>query len=109
MRWVLPEKSIFSVLAVGLVGAVAFACGGSGGEEASASGSRGTEPAAQDEAPMTLGPRDGLDLPPTDIERVAVGTVAPDFSLLALDGETYTLSDFQGKKNVVLVFYRGHW
>ena len=56
-----------------------------------------------------LGPKDGHDLPPTDVERVAVGDAAPDFSLRALSGEVLTLSDFHGQENVVLVFYRGHW
>jgi hypothetical protein len=56
-----------------------------------------------------LGPVDGHDLAPTDLERVAVGDNAPDFSLMALSGDVHTLSDFRGDKNVVLVFYRGHW
>jgi len=56
-----------------------------------------------------VGPRDGTGLPPTDVERVAVGSLAPDFSLESKDGATVTLSDFRGRKNVVLVFYRGHW
>ena len=60
------------------------------------------------EAP-TLGPTDGFDLPPTDVERVALGTEAPDFSLLAYSEDILTLSDYRGDKNVVLVFYRGHW
>jgi peroxiredoxin Q/BCP len=34
-----------------------------------------------------------------------VGDAAPDFSLPATDGKTYTLSEFKGKKNVVLAFY----
>jgi peroxiredoxin (alkyl hydroperoxide reductase subunit C) len=58
---------------------------------------------------MALGPRDGHDLPPTDLERVSVGRPAPDFSLVSLAGDTVTLSSFRGAKNVVLVFYRGHW
>jgi len=58
---------------------------------------------------MELGPVDGRDLAPTDLERVAVGDRAPDFSLEALSGDVYTLSDYRGDKNVVLVFYRGHW
>ena len=58
---------------------------------------------------VTLGPADGLDLPPTDLERVAVGTMAPDFSLQTLAGDTLTLSSFRGAKDVILVFYRGHW
>jgi len=65
--------------------------------------------AAEEQAPRQLGPVDGFDLAPTEIERVAVGTVAPDFSLAAMNNDTLTLSDFRGSKNVVLVFYRGHW
>ena len=34
-----------------------------------------------------------------------VGDPAPDFMLRATDGKTYKLSDFKGKKNVVLAFY----
>jgi peroxiredoxin len=36
---------------------------------------------------------------------VEVGQVAPDFTLKNQFGEDVTLSDFQGKKNVVLVFF----
>lgn len=57
----------------------------------------------------TLGPANGRDLAPTDIERVAVGAPAPDFTLSVYGGGTLTLSQFRGQKNVVLVFYRGHW
>jgi len=34
-----------------------------------------------------------------------VGDKAPEFSLRATDGNTYKLSDFKGKKNVVLAIY----
>jgi len=57
----------------------------------------------------SLGPRDGLHLPAKDLERVAVGMEAPDFSLRTLAGDTVTLSDYRGSKDVILVFYRGHW
>lgn len=54
------------------------------------------------------GPVDGADLPPTDLERVQVGRIAPDFRLPDRKGRIHNLSDYRGKK-VVLVFYRGHW
>jgi len=110
-RWV--GRSVVSLFTVGLLAAGAVGCGGSGGEDASASGTAEMDPAAQEVARRdtqgTLGPLDGRDLAPTDLERVAVGTAAPDFSLLSVSGETVTLSDFQESKNVILVFYRGHW
>jgi peroxiredoxin Q/BCP len=34
-----------------------------------------------------------------------VGDKAPEFTLPATDGKTYQLSDFKGKKNVVLAVY----
>ncbi len=58
---------------------------------------------------MALGPSDGRDLTATEIERVAVGAKAPDFTLAQIGGGTVTLSQFRGRKNVVLVFYRGFW
>jgi hypothetical protein len=58
---------------------------------------------------VVLGPKDGAGLPPTDLGRVRVGDIAPDFTLEAFKGPPVTLSDFRGRKNVVLVFYRGHW
>ncbi|MGQ0701946.1 MAG: redoxin domain-containing protein [Gemmatimonadales bacterium] len=57
----------------------------------------------------TLGPKDGTRLTPTDTGRVTVGMIAPDFTLEALSGPPVTLSQYRGQKNVVLVFYRGHW
>ncbi len=60
-------------------------------------------------AATELGPKDGAGLPPTDIERVKVGDQAPDFTLENMDGRRITLSSYRGKKNVVLVFYRGYW
>lgn len=56
-----------------------------------------------------LGPKDGADLAPTDLNRIKVGQPAPDFILEAADGKSIGLSDFRGKKTVVLVFYRGYW
>ena len=64
---------------------------------------------AQNLATPTLGPKDGDGMSPLDTGRVTVGKLAPDFTLEARDGGTVTLSQFRGRKKVVLVFYRGHW
>ena len=60
-------------------------------------------------AQAQLGPKDGGNLKPTDLERVNVGETAPDFTLENFVGNRISLSDFRGKENVILVFYRGHW
>lgn len=59
--------------------------------------------------PAQLGPHDGAELPAVEPERVAVGDTAPDFSLRSHTGEIVTLSDYRGSKDILLVFYRGHW
>jgi cytochrome oxidase Cu insertion factor (SCO1/SenC/PrrC family) len=56
-----------------------------------------------------LGPKDGADLAPTDLNRIKVGQPAPDFTLEDASGRPLALSDFRDKKTVVLVFYRGYW
>ncbi len=47
----------------------------------------------------------------SDVEgiNIQVGHPAPDFSLPDSDGNTVRLTDYRGKKNVMLVFYRGSW
>jgi len=102
IRWrgvPLKVPLLLSFLAVSLA-----ACGGSGEE-----GEAEVEASEQQAEPVRLGPRDGPDLPSTDLERVAVGAMAPDFSLRTIAGDIVTLSAFRGAKDVVLVFYRGHW
>ena len=56
-----------------------------------------------------LGPKEGTNLSATDLDRVKVGQPAPDFSLEDTEKKAITLSEFHGKKSVVLVFYRGYW
>lgn len=60
-------------------------------------------------AAAALGPADGDGLTPTDLERVKVGDPAPDFTLEDENGKPVTLSQFRGKRYMILVFYRGHW
>lgn len=43
--------------------------------------------------------------PPAIKTHLKVGDAAPDFTLPGTDGKTYKLSDFKGKKSVVLAFY----
>ena len=40
---------------------------------------------------------------------IAVGEMAPDFTLDDQHGNKITLSEARGKNPVVLVFYRGYW
>jgi hypothetical protein len=40
---------------------------------------------------------------------LVVGRPAPDFTLPDPAGRQVTLSDYRGKKPVLLVFYRGYW
>jgi cytochrome oxidase Cu insertion factor (SCO1/SenC/PrrC family) len=60
-------------------------------------------------AQTKLGPKDGEGLPAADLNRVKAGEAAPEFTLEDQDGKPVTLSDYRGKKTVVLVFYRGYW
>jgi hypothetical protein len=59
-------------------------------------------------AQAALGPVDGFELPPYDLQRVLPGEMAPDFHLQDQDADIHQLSQYRGK-NVVLVMYRGHW
>ena len=81
------KSPLHRIAASALVVAAAFACSGQ----------------------PELGPKDGHDLPREDLERVQVGDLAPDFTLDTHSDGYITLSDYRGQKNVVLVFYRGHW
>ncbi len=87
-----------ALVAIGLLGCAPADEGGASAEAAS-------DEAAQ----VALGPVDGHDLPPADLERVMAGDPAPDFTALSSTGDPITLSDYRGEKNVILFFYRGHW
>lgn len=41
------------------------------------------------------------------MSKIAINTQAPDFELTNFRGESVRLSDFRGKKNLLLVFNRG--
>jgi peroxiredoxin (alkyl hydroperoxide reductase subunit C) len=49
-------------------------------------------------------------LKPVDsVLKVKVGSIAPDFTLAAVSGEKISLSQYRGKKNVVLSFVPAAW
>ena len=47
----------------------------------------------------------GADQPSPPDPKIKVGDTAPDFKLRDQNGKEVKLSDFRGKKNVVLAFY----
>ena len=91
------------------VGLAACAPEGDTGDADASTAAVADEEAAQEAAQVALGPVDGHDLPPADLERVLSGSPAPDFTALSSTGEPITLSDYRGEKDVILFFYRGHW
>lgn len=102
---------LFAAGALVAAGSAGCAPGGDT-EDADASAAAAEETgqmAAQEAAQVALGPVDGHDLPPADLERVLAGSPAPDFTALSSTGEPITLSDYRGEKDVILFFYRGHW
>jgi peroxiredoxin len=40
-------------------------------------------------------------------EQAAIGQIAPDFELTDVQGNTVHLTDYAGKKHVLLIFTRG--
>lgn len=98
-----PSRRFLTVLTL-LFPALLPGCGGEGETNGRDPSSRGPETPE-----ISFGPKDGHDLSPTELDRVAPGTMAPDFTLRSLTGESHTLSQYRGRKNVILVFYRGHW
>jgi cytochrome oxidase Cu insertion factor (SCO1/SenC/PrrC family) len=66
-------------------------------------------PLVQTPVSAQTAPKDGDKQAATDLDRVKVGQAAPDFTLEDSEGKNIGLADYRGKKNVVLVFYRGHW
>jgi len=53
-------------------------------------------------APLTAGPQKKDEIPKLTLK---VGDPAPDFTLLSDEWKTVKLSDFKGKKNVLLAVY----
>jgi peroxiredoxin len=45
---------------------------------------------------------------PADFQRLKIGDPAPDFSLLGIDGRTYTLASFKGAPVLMVIFLSNH-
>lgn len=72
------------------------------------------QPASSDAltAPLTTqtaAPAPSADPRVTDLDRVKEGKPAPDFALEDINDRIVHLSDYRGQKNVILIFYRGHF
>jgi peroxiredoxin len=98
----------FLILAVGIVYALSVSTPGPGSTATVPASTPGPAIASGAEAPnSSLSP----DLSKVDayqfLDPVTVGKTAPDFTAKTADGKTIRLSDFKGKKNVVLAFYQG--
>jgi cytochrome oxidase Cu insertion factor (SCO1/SenC/PrrC family) len=68
----------------------------------------GQTPGARTSADVTNssgGAQAGAQQPAAPQTQLKVGDRAPDFELTDTDGQKVRLSDFRGKKNVVLAFY----
>jgi cytochrome oxidase Cu insertion factor (SCO1/SenC/PrrC family) len=64
--------------------------------------SQTAEPA---KAPSVEGDRAASQPPAAPVTHLKAGDPAPDFALTDTEGQTVRLSDFRGKRNVVLAFY----
>ena len=100
-------RCLAGLLASGIVGLVLVAC-----DQPTATVNDLGKPLPT-QAASTPVPNQPTPTPPkvdprrTDLARIVVGKMAPDFVLEDLDRHKVILSDFRGKQNVILVFYRG--
>lgn len=65
--------------------------------------------AAAAHTPKTVFQIEGSLKPHDSVLKVEVGDEAPDFTLPAIDGSQVRLSDYRGKKNVVISFVPAAW
>ena len=66
-----------------------------------------TAGAGPSNSPGASRPADASQPPAAPVTHLKVGDPAPDFALTDTEGQTVRLSDFRGKKNVVLAFTGG--
>lgn len=64
-----------------------------------------SQKAAPTQTPAVASERTDSGQPSAPVTQLKVGDPAPDFALTDTEGQTVKLSDFRGKKNVVLAFY----
>jgi len=89
-------------LSFALLGALASAASAQQPQTPAPAQAQGAPPAAAQNAP----PAQAQNTPPAAPKtHLKVGDPAPDFTLSNTKGEKVKLSDFKGRKNVVLAFY----
>jgi peroxiredoxin len=89
------------ILTISLAMALALAPTGCGRNEAASVAAASQPPSVAKDPQRTTQP----EAEPTSASPVAVGKPAPDWALSGLDGKPVRLSDFRGKKGVLLVFF----
>ncbi len=72
-------------------------------------GCRSEEVKSSAQPPSAASPSPAYNPGFTDLNRVKAGTLAPDFQLEDMNGRTVRLSEYRGRKYVVLIFYRGYF
>ena len=78
-------------------------CGLSCGKDAQPGAS--SQKAGPAQTPAAAGGGADSGQPAAPVTHLKVGDPAPDFALTDTEGQSVRLSDFRGKKNVVLAFY----
>ena len=94
----MKKSSVIASLVVGLALCV-LSCQKSGQTSGDRAGAAGTNSPA---GAQSGGTPQQPSAPQTQLK---VGDSAPDFTLTDTEGQTVRLSDFRGRKNVVLAFY----
>jgi|GEM_PF-543972 len=59
--------------------------------------------------PILIFSQTKVDTVSFDKVKIIPGSTVPDFSAQDETGKTHNLSKLEGKKNLVLIFYRGYW
>lgn len=93
------KRSFATALIVTALSLLGLTCQKSGQQSGAGAGASGSP------TPSGAQANAGAQPPAAPQTQLKVGDRAPDFELTDTEGQTVRLSDFKGKKNVVLAFY----